>query len=153
MNTPLAVLAFAAVVLTLLPSGARGACPDWITATPEQKARLVEVIRPGGPADDECWCPRVTFHHNSARTHGSPVANVTRVEWLCNRGQMFPTRQQAEDYISSGAILGLWEADPLECDPSEAKCRWVPKEAFDDIGLVQIVHGANVVPEGAPAQR
>jgi hypothetical protein len=65
---------------------------------------------------------------------------VTRVEWLCNVGQMFATRQEAEAYVESGAIRGLWEFDPVSCDEETAKCRWIPAGRFDDVTFVQIVH-------------
>lgn len=124
------------LVLVAVPASAE--CPNWITPSAAQKAALRNFA--GVKTAGECWCPAVTYHHNTAQLHGDPAEYEMRIEWLCNQGQMFPKREETEAYIESGAIKGLWEFDGVVCDGSTAKCRWVPASAFDHVDLVQIVH-------------
>lgn len=127
-----------ALLLVLVAAPVFAECPNWISPSVSERAALKDY---GATAPaNECWCPAVTYHHNTARLHGDPAVYETRVEWLCNQGQMFPQRAQTEAYIESGAIKGLWEFDAIVCDSQTAKCVWVPASAFDQIGLVQIVH-------------
>lgn len=123
-------LLLALTVAAALAPPANAACPAWI----EGGSTLV----PGGPGDDECWVPVVTYRHNLATLEGEAAVYVTRSAMLANQGQMFSTRQELETYIESGAIRGLWDGDPVICGGTP-KCRWVPASAFDRIDLRQIV--------------
>lgn len=135
--------ALAAVFAAATPATA--ACPVW--ASPEEAAAFNRAQEPLDAAssaalavpgsDNECWCPVVTYTHDAALLYDAPSVFRMRYEWLCNVGQMFPTRPEAEAYVSSGAITGLWEPEA-----PAARGAWIPAAAFKRIGFVQIVHPA-----------